>query len=282
MNKLRQFFDQSPRLATKYSNYFDIYDSLLSSYRGKKITIVEIGVADGGSLHMWRNYFGDTARIIGIDYNPTSSILADDGFEIYIGSQSDSKFLTSIFKKIGPIDLIIDDGGHSNLQTLTTLSVALDYINDGGMIVFEDTHSSYMFLYSNPSRHSFINYTRLLIDHIHSRSPNVRMELKNMKYRKAIFSIEYFDSIVALKVDRRLCVNSIYVSNNSKGLIDDSNRGAVSNGSKLISGIFSKFYYRQYSFADSTIKSFLMMMRSFALYIRGRREVSDIKRLDFK
>ena len=142
MNELQGLFEKAPRLTTKYSSYFDVYKVILEEFRGKKITVVEIGVADGGSLHMWRSYFGEEARVVGVDFNPTSLQLISDGFEIYIGSQSDAGFLRGLFNKIGPIDILIDDGGHSNLQTLTTLSVAIDYVRDGGVMIFEDTHAS--------------------------------------------------------------------------------------------------------------------------------------------
>ena len=74
-------------LKSKYScikciNYFNIYDELFKKYRNKKITFVEIGIFSGGSLFMWRDYFGKKARIIGIDLNPESKRFEKYGFEI--------------------------------------------------------------------------------------------------------------------------------------------------------------------------------------------------------
>ena len=48
----------------------------LNKYVNKKIVFVEVGVADGGSLHMWRSYLGKKARIIGIDLNPIATFVA--------------------------------------------------------------------------------------------------------------------------------------------------------------------------------------------------------------
>ena len=78
-----QAFTSSPYFSIKHTNYFDIYDSLLSRYVGKDITFVEIGILDGGSLFMWREFLGKDARIIGIDLNP----------EATNGVNMDSKFL---------------------------------------------------------------------------------------------------------------------------------------------------------------------------------------------
>jgi hypothetical protein len=43
---------------------------LFEKYKNTKITFVEVGVLGGGSLFIWRIFFGPEARIIGIDHNP--------------------------------------------------------------------------------------------------------------------------------------------------------------------------------------------------------------------
>ena len=60
-------FKKAPYRAVKHENYFAIYDELLESFRGREFTFVEIGVLHGGSLFMWRDYFGGSVRIIGVD-----------------------------------------------------------------------------------------------------------------------------------------------------------------------------------------------------------------------
>ena len=51
----------------KWAHHFDIYKENFSSYKNKKITILEIGVQNGGSLKMWQNYFSSDSLIVGID-----------------------------------------------------------------------------------------------------------------------------------------------------------------------------------------------------------------------
>lgn len=54
-------------LAHKWIEYFDAYHNHFKKYRGKPVTFLEIGLQSGGSLAMWRWYFGDQLKYIGID-----------------------------------------------------------------------------------------------------------------------------------------------------------------------------------------------------------------------
>ena len=47
-------------------------------------------------------------------YQPNCKKLENDKFDIFIGSQSDPIFWKNFFKIIGNVDIILDDGGHSN------------------------------------------------------------------------------------------------------------------------------------------------------------------------
>ena len=55
-------------IKTKKCDSSHIYENLFHKYIDKKITFVEVGVAKGGSLFMWRDYFGNKAKIIGVDF----------------------------------------------------------------------------------------------------------------------------------------------------------------------------------------------------------------------
>ena len=79
-------FKNSPRPSSKHTTYFSVYDHLFRNYRGKKITLVEVGILNGGSLFMWREFFGPDARIIGVDLNPEVVKFREYGFEIFVGS----------------------------------------------------------------------------------------------------------------------------------------------------------------------------------------------------
>ncbi len=108
MDKISSFeaYQASPQPSHKHTTYFDIYDRIFSEYQNKNITFVEVGVQLGGSLFMWKKFFGDKARIIGIDLNPDAKKWEKDGFEIYIGSQSDPVFWEKFISDVGTIDVL--------------------------------------------------------------------------------------------------------------------------------------------------------------------------------
>ena len=191
-------FKKSPYKSIKHSTYFKSYDHFFSSFIDKEITFVEIGVLGGGSLFMWREFFGPKARIIGIDLNPNAKKWEKNGFEIYIGSQSDEKFWDDIKNKIKGIDILLDDGGHTYDQQIITVEKLLDVMNDGGLIVVEDTHTSYMSGFG-PKRFSFINYVKQKIDQINFRFSDFSKTRKN---ETRIWSIEVVESMVAFKINK--------------------------------------------------------------------------------
>ena len=116
--KLFQIYKNLKYTSLKIDSYFQVYEEIFSRYVGKKITFVEVGILGGGSLQMWKEFFGDKARIIGIDMHPEAKKLEKDGFEIFIGSQSDENFWNNFYRKVGKIDILLDDGGHQNKQQI--------------------------------------------------------------------------------------------------------------------------------------------------------------------
>jgi hypothetical protein len=160
---------------------------------------------------MWRSYFGPEARIIGIDFNPEAKKWEKDGFEIFIGSQSDPEFWDNFFSAVGDVDIILDDGGHTNEQQIITTYKCIPHIKNGGMLIVEDTHSSYLKAFGNPSKYSFINYSKCLIDSINSRFPSVNVSENPLK--NAIYSMTVYDSIVCFSIDREKCFVSSLLSN---------------------------------------------------------------------
>lgn len=193
----RSFID-SPYRSIKHKSYFACYDILLEEYIGKDITFVEIGVLDGGSLFMWRDFFGENARIIGIEINESAKAWRDHGFEIFIGSQGDPKFWKNFYNEVGSVDVVLDDGGHTYQQQIVTVESSLPHINHGGKIIVEDTYTSYQKEYGYPSNHTFTKYAYNLVDGINLRTPKIKTKGKT---NNTISNVSFFESIVSININ---------------------------------------------------------------------------------
>jgi 23S rRNA U2552 (ribose-2'-O)-methylase RlmE/FtsJ len=204
-------YRSSPSLSIKYDTYFPVYEELLSKYRGTDLVLVEVGVFNGGSLFMWREYLGPQARIIGIDLNPSAKIWEQHGFEIHIGDQACEDFWENFFEKVGPVDVFIDDGGHTNLQQIATVHCAIEHIRDGGVLIVEDVHTSYFREFGNPWGRSFVGFATKIIDAVNSRA--AALATHRERYAKCVHQVSFFESIVALHVNTKLCKKSSPTSN---------------------------------------------------------------------
>lgn len=206
-----KIFSEVEKFTTKWESYFNVYEKIFQSYKGKKITFVEVGVSTGGSLQMWRKYFGENARIIGVELNPEAKKLEADGFEIFIGNQSDPSFWKKFYEAVGKIDILLDDGGHKNIQQISTVHNSLPFINDNGLVVVEDTHASYLSEFKNPSYFSFINYCNKIIESIHRRC--TALNKKTNIYSDKIFSVNFYESITVFNIDSEKCFSSSPIIN---------------------------------------------------------------------
>lgn len=202
MNDLQRFFDNHQgRQIAKWPHYFEIYDRHFSRFRGTSPVILEIGVSQGGSLQMWREYFGPGARIIGVDFSPKCTELRDDGFEIYIGDQASRALWAKIRDEVPKLDILIDDGGHRMDQQIVTFEEMFHHIKDDGVYLCEDVHTSYRPTWGGGYKlpESYIEYTKNLVDVLnawHSTEPD---KLSVTPLTRSMNSLHYYDSIVVIE-----------------------------------------------------------------------------------
>ncbi len=203
MNRLLEYFEANNKnQIVKWMHYFDVYDRHFSKFRNTPVTVVEIGIADGGSLYMWKDYFGPQATIHGVDIDPRGLKIKDEQIHIHIGSQSDRDFLQSLVKQIPTIDILIDDGGHTMLQQITSFEELFPHVSDAGVYLCEDLHTSYWPEYGggykNPQ--SYIEYSKNFIDVLnahHAKDHGIH-ELTN-----CIQSLHYYDSMLVIEKTKR-------------------------------------------------------------------------------
>ena len=210
MNELKKFFYKNNKKdLNKWLHYFDIYEENFSKFKKRKITILEIGIAKGGSLRMWKNYFSSDSKIVGIDINPECKKFEKDNIKTYIGNQTDVNFLGSVIKDIGKPDIIIDDGGHTSSQQIISFNYLFGHLNDKGIYLVEDTHASYHSDFQDrQDGFTFMDYVKSLPDKLnlwyqYNDYKIYKKEIKekiNMPYfTKNTYKISFYNSIVVFE-----------------------------------------------------------------------------------
>lgn len=201
-NHLRDiFYNHQGNLIHKWDHYFDIYERLFQQYIGKKIYMLEIGISHGGSIQMWKQFFGKNLHVYAIDINPDCKRLEEENTTIFIGSQSDKQFLNEIIKDLPPLDIIIDDGGHTMIQQKVSFESLFLKLKEGGIYLVEDTHTSYWYEFEGGLKRSktFIEYSKNFIDSLYENHLNDLSKLTLNQITRHINSICFFDSIIVFE-----------------------------------------------------------------------------------
>jgi hypothetical protein len=126
----------------KWIHYFPIYTRHLTPYAGRPVSVLEIGVYRGGSMRMWSRFFGPQVRLVGVDIDPIALISAEQ-YTVVLADQADPEAMRKVAQEHGPFDVIIDDGGHSMAQQITSIETLFPMLNEGGIYLVEDCHTSY-------------------------------------------------------------------------------------------------------------------------------------------
>jgi len=168
---LRQVFEQHRgRFIGKIDHFFDDYETHFARYRNTPVRLLEIGIDKGGSLELWRSYFGPDAEIHGIDINPAAAAHAPPDAVIHIGSQDDKPFMSQVLSQGRPFDIVIDDASHLMAHQIETFNTVYPAISDNGLYICEDSFTSYWKEYGGQlgGKDTFLEYTKGLIDELHA------------------------------------------------------------------------------------------------------------------
>jgi len=195
----RLYYGHQGRLAYKWDHYLPIYERHLARYLGSAVRLLEIGVYQGGSLQLWRKYFGPSAIIFGIDVNPRCRAVDDPGVCIRIGSQADPKFLKSVIREMGRVDIVIDDGSHLASEQRVCFQTLFPLLAPNGVYIVEDLHTSYWSDYEGGVRRggTFIEEMKVLIDDMHAWYSEVEQRVADA--HKTVDGIHFYDSVVVVE-----------------------------------------------------------------------------------
>ncbi len=195
------FAENEGPLVHKWHHYIPLYDRYFSRYRSTKVRMLEIGVSKGGSLAMWRKYFGSDAILYGIDIDPRCAAFDGKNAQVRIGSQADRGFLEAVVSEMGGIDIVLDDGSHVMQHIRSSLEILFPLLHNGGTYLIEDLHTCYWRNWGGGYR-SGQNIFRLvseLIDDMHHWYHD--SGVKHSSISPGVSGIHVHDSIVVLEKD---------------------------------------------------------------------------------
>ena len=195
----RLIYGHKGRIVHKWLQYPRVYEKEFGGYCGTDVNFLEIGIFRGGSIELWREYFGQAAKIAGIDINPACKDYVEEPNRAFIGSQADEDFLKSVIDEIGSPDIILDDGSHVADHQMASFLILFPLLKTGGLYVIEDLHTAYWpGFYKGGYRRSgtAIELAKTLVDDMHAWYHAQGSKLAD---RTSIASVRFYDSIVVIE-----------------------------------------------------------------------------------
>jgi hypothetical protein len=122
--------------------YLQTYETLFQKRKGSNINILEIGIFDGGSIKLWKDYFIN-GIIYGVDICNAnnvkhSDIISNNSVKLFFETDAyNDIFVKQTLENI-EFDFLIDDGPH----TLDSMKYFIQHysklLKDDGVLIVED------------------------------------------------------------------------------------------------------------------------------------------------
>jgi|GEM_PF-2187647 len=197
-------------ISSKWGHYCFVYQELFARFLAEKrpITLLEIGVQNGGSLQLWQKFLPEGSQIYGIDVDPLCRKLEfAENIQVFTGNANSQDFWKSNLQDV-TFDAIIDDGSHLCDEVTATFDLLFDKkLNLGGIYLVEDLHTSYSWAYNGGFRErgSSVEYFKGLIDAINANHYEKPLFLSSARHKRMlelnrqIKKVTFYDSICSIE-----------------------------------------------------------------------------------
>lgn len=212
---IQLYAEHKGKVSDKWKSYLYEYEKIFSGYRNAPVRFLEIGVQNGGSLEIWREYFSQAHCLIGCDINRSCLNLEynDPKIHVVVGDATDLYTATRILDISRSFDIIIDDGSHTSTDIIKTFTIYFPLLVDGSVYVIEDLHCSYWKeyeggLYDPFSALSFFKRLSDVIGHEHWGIKKTRSELLSgfAERFNVIFEDSWLEHIHSIKFVNSMCI----------------------------------------------------------------------------
>jgi hypothetical protein len=211
MSLWAEFLNNTRQPIHKWKHYFPAYERHFSRYMNRPLTFIEIGCGNGGSLQLWKRYFGPHAQIVGIDIRPECQVCAEDQIAIRIGDQADQDFLSDVIGEFGTPDIVLDDGSHVMSHVTTSFRFLYPRISPVGIYMVEDLHTAYWDEYEGGLRRpgSFIELCKDLLDELNADWS--RGALAPSDFTRTTQSMHFYDGMAVFERGRTLAKGDLMI-----------------------------------------------------------------------
>jgi hypothetical protein len=128
-----------------HTHYLRNYEHYFGGLRDREVRLFELGIKEGGSLYLWRDYF-ERGLIVGLDVEPVQLDDASGRIRTYQGMQQDTALLDRIARENAPegFDIIIDDCAHIGVLARASFWHLFEHhLKSGGVYIIEDWGTGY-------------------------------------------------------------------------------------------------------------------------------------------
>ena len=181
----------------KLSSFGKIYEDVFKRFRNTNVTLLEIGISAGACLQLWRDYLGANANIYGADICE-GALYNEERIRCFRCDVADKESLIKLMNEVGTVDIIIDDASHICSDQILTFETLFPMINENGIYLCEDTHTSYRRSYGGGylREGTFVEYCKSLIDSMYfTEGQNIQRHM----FTDTIQSITFYPSLVMIK-----------------------------------------------------------------------------------
>lgn len=124
--------------------YTIFYEGIFRAIKNDHLKIAELGILDGGSLRMWRDYFTNS-EIYGFDNDRNLITNFKNSHRITLNhiDVTDKDNIVQSLKSLNcTFDIIIDDTTHRLEDQIKIIKNAYQYLRPGGVLIIEDIFKS--------------------------------------------------------------------------------------------------------------------------------------------
>ncbi len=191
---------------SQWHDYMHMYAHEFARFKDEPIRFLEIGLWEGASAKLWETYF-PKAELHFLDISFDALKYRSGRSHYHLCNQEDPADLQRFLSQVpGPFDIIVDDGGHTARQQLTSFSHLFPRVQSGGIYVIEDLHSSY---WGGTGPGSTIHFLKALVDEVNfigartgrASQANVPDEVRPEMtfYRDQVRSISFSSSVAVIE-----------------------------------------------------------------------------------